>query len=115
MKTLQIGLFGLGTVGSSTVEILTSNRELLESQLGCTTQISKICVRDTGKTRSVDTSNSILTSRPEDILLDPKIDIVVEVMGGIEKSKEIIEAAFKNGKHVVSANKDLIALYGKEL
>lgn len=52
MKTLQIGLFGLGTVGSSTVEILTSNRELLESQLGCTTQISKICVRDTGKTRS---------------------------------------------------------------
>ena len=115
LKTLQIGLFGLGTVGSSTVEILTSNRELLERQLGCTTQISKICVRDTGKTRSVDTSNSILTSRPEDILLDPKIDIVVEVMGGIEKSKEIIEAAFKNGKHVVSANKDLIALYGKEL
>ena len=115
LKTLQIGLFGLGTVGSSTVEILTSNRELLERQLGCTTQIGKICVRDTGKTRSVDTSNSILTSRPEDILLDPKIDIVVEVMGGIEKSKEIIEAAFKNGKHVVSANKDLIALYGKEL
>ena len=104
MKTLQIGLFGLGTVGSSTVEILTSNRELLERQLGCTTQISKICVRDTGKTRSVDTSNSILTSRPEDILLDPKIDIVVEVMGGIEKSKEIIEAAFKNGKQVAGGN-----------
>ncbi|KGF13912.1 homoserine dehydrogenase [Peptostreptococcus sp. MV1] len=115
MKTLQIGIFGLGTVGSSTVQILTCNRELVERQLGATTQISKICVRDTGKTRTVDTSNSILTSRPEDILLDPKIDIVVEVMGGIEKSKEIIEAAFKNGKHVVSANKDLIALYGKEL
>lgn len=115
MKTLQIGIFGLGTVGSSTVQILTCNRELIERQLGATTQISKICVRDTGKTRTVDTSNSILTSRPEDILLDPKIDIVVEVMGGIEKSKEIIEAAFKNGKHVVSANKDLIALYGKEL
>lgn len=115
MKTLQIGILGLGTVGSSTVQILTCNRELVERQLGATTQISKICVRDTGKTRTVDTSNSILTSRPEDILLDPKIDIVVEVMGGIEKSKEIIEAAFKNGKHVVSANKDLIALYGKEL
>lgn len=115
MKTLQIGIFGLGTVGSSTVQILTCNRDLVERQLGATTQISKICVRDTGKTRTVDTSNSILTSRPEDILLDPKIDIVVEVMGGIEKSKEIIEAAFKNGKHVVSANKDLIALYGKEL
>lgn len=115
MKTLQIGIFGLGTVGSSTVQILTCNRDLVERQLGATTQISRICVRDTGKTRTVDTSNSILTSRPEDILLDPKIDIVVEVMGGIEKSKEIIEAAFKNGKHVVSANKDLIALYGKEL
>lgn len=115
MKSLKLGIFGLGTVGSGTVDILTTNTQIIERELGCKIQIKTICVKNKEKNRTVDIGTSILTTNPDDILKDPDIDIVVEVMGGIDNSKKIIESALNNKKHVVSANKDLIALYGKEL
>lgn len=115
MNSLQVGIIGFGTVGSGTVDILTTNKTLIERQLGSSITIKKICVKDLNKTRTVKVEGDKLTTNTEDILLDPEIDIIVEVMGGIDESKGIIESAFKKGKHVVSANKDLIALYGKEL
>lgn len=115
MKELQIGIFGLGTVGSGTVEILTSNRESIEKSTNTRIKVKTVCVKDTSKQRKIDLQNTKITNDPNEILDDPEIDIVVEVMGGIEYSKSIIEKAFKKGKHVVSANKDLVALYGKDL
>src|SRR3712207_2188817 len=115
MKELQIGIFGLGTVGSGTVDILTNNMQILEESTQTRINIKTVCVKDTSKERKVTLQGTKITSDPNDILDDPEIDIVVEVMGGIETSKSVIEQAFKNGKNVVSANKDLIALYGKEL
>lgn len=115
MKSLQLGIFGLGTVGSGTMDILTTNARLIENQIGQSLTIKTVCVRDTGKTRSIDTGTTIMTSNINDILDDPEIDIIVELIGGTNISKSIIESAFIRGKHVVTANKDLIALYGKEL
>lgn len=115
MNSIKIGIFGLGTVGSGTTDILTTNTEIIKRQTGLPITIEKICVGNINKTRTIEVDTDILTTNPDDILKNPEIDIVVEVMGGIERSKKVIEAAFKEGKHVVSANKDLIADYGKEL
>lgn len=115
MKSIQIGIIGFGTVGSGTTQILMDNKEIIEKKIATPISIKTICVKNLEKKRTTKIGSSTLTNKTEDILQDPEIDIVVEVMGGIDKSKEIIEAAFKKGKHVVSANKDLIALYGKEL
>lgn len=115
MKSLKIGIFGLGTVGTGTMDILNTNTKLIEKQIGQSLTIKKVCVKDTGKTRSIDTGTTIMTSNINDILDDPEIDIIVELIGGIDISKSIIESAFIRGKHVVTANKDLVALYGKEL
>ena len=115
MKTIKIGIIGFGTVGSGTAKVLTENKDLIEARNSFSVSIKTVCVKDKKKTRSFLPKSSIISDNIEDILLDPEIDIVVEVMGGIEKSKKIIEEAFKRGKHVVTANKDLIAEYGSEL
>ena len=115
MRSIQIGIIGFGTVGSGTAQVLTMNKEIIEKKTGCPVSIKTVCVRDLTKTRKFSVEGCTMTDNAEDILRDPEIDIVVEVMGGIEKAKYIIEEAFKDGKHVVSANKDLIAVYGKEL
>lgn len=115
MKTIHIGIIGFGTVGSGTARVLTENRDMIETKIGCPVSIKTICVKDMTKTRNFTVEGSTLTDNAEVILRDPEIDIVVEVMGGIERSKKVIEEAFRRGKHIVSANKDLIALYGQEL
>ena len=115
MRSLQIGIIGFGTVGSGTAQVLTENKELIQKRIGCPVSIKTVCVRNLEKTRKFTVEGCTMTDNVEDILRDPEIDIVVEVMGGIEKAKYIIEEAFKRRKHVVSANKDLIAVYGKEL
>lgn len=115
MKSVKIGIIGFGTVGSGTAKVLTENRDIIEKKTDCQVSIKTICVRDINKTRKFTVEGSTMTDNAEDILRDPEINIVVEVMGGIEKSKKIIEEAFRRGKHVVTANKDLIAEHGKEL
>lgn len=115
MKSIKIGIIGFGTVGSGTAKVLTENKEIIEKKTSCSVSIKTICVKDTSKMRRFMVEGSTMTDKEEYILRDPEINIVVEVMGGIEKSKKIIEEAFRRGKHVVTANKDLIAEYGKEL
>ncbi len=115
MKSIKIGIIGFGTVGSGTAKVLTENKESIEKKTSCSVSIKTICVKDMSKMREFTVEGSTMTDNPEDILRDPEINIVVEVMGGIEKSKKVIEEAFKRGKHVVTANKDLVAEYGKEL
>ena len=114
LKTLKIGLLGSGTVGTGVYKLVESQREEMPHKIGANLSVAKILVRD--KTRKRDgIDQSLLTDRFEDIIEDDDIQIVVEVMGGIEPARTYINAALKAGKHVVTANKDLIAAHGKEL
>lgn len=114
LKTLKIGLLGSGTVGTGVYKLVESQREEMPHKIGANLSVKKILVRDkTKKREGID--QSLLTDRFEDIIKDGDIQIVVEVMGGIEPARTYINAALKAGKHVVTANKDLIAEHGKEL
>jgi len=113
--SINIGLLGLGTVGSGVVRILEQNGTAIAQKLGQPLRIKRILVRDLKRHRQVAVDPSLLTADPEAILDDPEIPIVVEVMGGTGAAREYILQAFSRGKNVVTANKDLLALYGKEL
>jgi homoserine dehydrogenase len=113
--SINIGLIGLGTVGSGALKILQDNRELIRHRLGTPIQVAKIAVRDTRRDRGFDISPAMLTDNAAEIIDDPNIDIVVEVIGGYEPAKELILTAIARGKHVVTANKALLAVHGAEI
>ncbi len=112
---INVGLLGMGTVGKGVYRILKENRAVIEQRVGAAIEIKKVLVRDVSKDRGVVTGDVIFTSDVLDILDDPGIDIVVEVMGGIEPALEYSLRALKLGKSLVTANKDMIALHGGEL
>ncbi len=115
MKKIRIGLLGLGQVGSGVYRILTKKAALLKAQTGVDLEITKILVRDPEKKRLVSVPKRLLTTRPKDILQDPSIRIVVELVGGLSPAESWHLEAFKNGKDVVSANKALLAERGERL
>lgn len=115
MKPVKVGLLGLGTVGTGVVRIVEGHQEDLSSQVGSPIIIEKIAVKNTEKDRSVTVESSKLTDDPWDVIRDPEIDVIVEVMGGIEQTKSYILEALDRGKHIVTANKDLMALHGAEI
>lgn len=106
MSKLKIGIIGLGTVGCGVYKTL-ANIESVE--------IIKIAVKNINKPRPVNVPSSMLTDNPYEIVNDPSIDVVVELIGGIEPAYSYLEAAIKNGKHIVTANKELLAKKGEEL
>jgi len=108
---MKIGLLGLGTVGTGVYEILADKKRMIEECTNTKIEITKILVKNLKKDRSIQIKNSILTDNPLDILEDPEIDIVVEVMGGIKESYKYIKVALENGKHVVTANKAVLSEY----
>jgi homoserine dehydrogenase len=112
---IKIGLLGLGTVGSGVVKIIRNHQKELQHQVGCPVHVQKVLLRDVNKRRLVDIEKDLLTTDPDEVINDPEIDVIVEVMGGIEEARKYILQALNNNKHVVTANKDLIALYGSEL
>ncbi|MFD2680255.1 homoserine dehydrogenase [Bacillus seohaeanensis] len=115
MESISIGLLGLGTVGSGVVKIIENHQDKLCHQIGCPVKVKKALVLDLEKQRELELDPEILTLNPEEVLLDPEIDIIVEVMGGIEETKEYLIQALEQKKHIVTANKDLMALHGPEL
>lgn len=115
MKKVKIGLLGFGTVGSGVWKIINDNKDIISQKCGSEIVISKILVRDIKKKRNADIPDGILTTDADDILNDKDIKIIVEVMGGIEPARNCILRAFKCGKHVVTANKALLARDGKKL
>ncbi len=115
MKAIQVGLLGLGTVGTGVVRIIERHQEDLRSQIGAPIEIKKILVQDVEKKRQVAVDSRKITDDPAEILNDPEIDVVIEVIGGIEPAKQYILEALEKGKHIVTANKDLIALHGAEV
>ncbi len=115
MESISIGMLGLGTVGSGVVTIIENHQDKLMHQVGCPVKLKKILVKDIDKPRSVEVSTELLTTNEDDILNDPDIDVVIEVMGGVDRTRDYLLKALKNKKHVVTANKDLMAVYGAEL
>ncbi|QQZ08584.1 homoserine dehydrogenase [Heyndrickxia vini] len=115
MKKISVGLLGFGTVGTGVVHLLMNDRQKLVQQTGSQIQISKILVKDREKSRKMDQYDHLLTLNPSDVIDNPEIDIIIEVMGGIDETRKYIHRALKNKKHVITANKDLMALYGTEL
>jgi len=103
---VKIGILGLGTVGSGVVKSLKPFSNII---------IKSIAVKDINKSRSVELADGVLTTDAMSIVNDPEIDIVVELIGGVQPAYELITQALENKKHVVSANKELIAKFGKEL
>ncbi|MGX1266123.1 homoserine dehydrogenase [Rossellomorea marisflavi] len=115
MESISIGLLGLGTVGSGVVKIVENHQDKLTHQIGCPVKVKKALVQELEKERDLKLGREVLTTDPAEVLNDPEIDIIVEVMGGIEATKEHLLSALKQRKHVVTANKDLMALHGPEL
>lgn len=115
MKAISIGLLGLGTVGSGVVKIIENHQDKLTHQVGCPVKVKKILVKNINKERFVQVNREMLTTDPEEILNDPEIDVIIEVMGGIDETKKYIKKALLNRKNIVTANKDLMALHGSEL
>lgn len=106
-KKVFIGMLGLGTVGGGVVKVLSKFNNI---------EIKRIAVRDTSKKRDIPgLSDDIITDNPELIINDPEIQILVEVIGGIEPAFSLIKKAIINGKHIITANKELLAKHGKEL
>lgn len=112
---IKIGLLGLGTVGSGVYSILEKHKENLKSKVGTELRIEKILVKDIDKKRDIDFDKALLTNNVEDILENPEIDLIVELIGGEEPAYQYIVQALKNGKAAVTANKLLIARYGQEI
>ncbi|MCT4607369.1 MAG: homoserine dehydrogenase [Marinisporobacter sp.] len=115
MHHIKIGVLGLGNIGKGVWNIIENNRNKVESYAGSNIEIKKILVRDIHKNRDVSVPKEILTMNPKDILQDPEIDIIVEVVGGIDTAFKYIKESFENGKHVVTANKAVIATHGDTL
>jgi homoserine dehydrogenase len=112
---IKVGVIGLGTVGSGVWRILRDNAALIQERLGVPVEVVKIAVRDVARDRGLGIPPQFLTDKPSEIIEDPDIDIVVELMGGYEPAKQLILMAIANRKHVVTANKALLALHGSEI
>ncbi|NOV04091.1 homoserine dehydrogenase [Paenibacillus planticolens] len=115
MKPIKVGLLGLGTVGTGVVRIIEGHQEDLQRQTGAAIEIAKILVQDKSKLRNISVDADKLTENVWDVISDNDIDVVVEVMGGVSATKDHILTALGNGKHIVTANKDLMAMHGAEI
>jgi len=115
LKPVKVGVLGLGTVGGGTVNVLKRNAAEIARRAGREIIITRASAKDLNKTRICDTQGIALTTDPFEIINDPEIEIVLELIGGAGPVKDMVLKAIENGKHVVTANKSLIALYGNEI
>jgi len=114
-KPISVGLLGLGTVGSGVVKIIENHQDKLIHQVGCPIEVKKVLVRDLHKERDVEIDSRLLTTDVKEVVNNPEIDVIIEVMGGVEETRKHLLDALSNRKHIVTANKDLMALHGSEL
>ena len=115
MKRINAGLIGFGNVGSGIIKILRDRKALLSEKTGLEISIKKVCDQDIVSKRNVSLDKAMLTRDARALINDPQIDILIELIGGIHPAKEYIIEALRKGKHVVTANKALLALHGQEL
>jgi homoserine dehydrogenase len=114
-KKIVVGIIGFGTVGTGTVKILLENRDILSERLGFDIVLKKIADKDTERDRGVALPEGVLAANADAVLDDPDIDIVVELVGGIHPAKDFILKAIRGKKHVVTANKALLATEGNDI
>jgi homoserine dehydrogenase len=114
-ETVRVGMLGCGTVGSAVVRLLDAHAEDIVRRAGCRLDVTRVAVRDLGREREVPVEADRFTADPASVVRDPEIDVVAEVMGGVEPSRTLLLEAIGSGKHVVTANKELLAGRGREL
>jgi homoserine dehydrogenase len=114
-REISVGIIGFGTVGSGTARILLENSDLIKSRTGFAVRLKKIADLDITRDRGIKVPEGVLTTDASAVLNDPGIDIVVELMGGIHPAKDFMLQAIKNKKHVVTANKALLATEGDDV
>ena len=114
MKPINVGLLGLGTVGGGTLTVLRRNAEEITRRAGREIRVLRAAVRNLDKAKQI-AGDLPLSTNPFDVVDDPEIDIVVELIGGLEPARELVMQAIANGKHVVTANKHLVAKHGNEI
>jgi len=115
MQHINVGIIGFGTVGAGAVEILLQNRDIIQNRVGFPVVLKRIADIDTDSDRGISIEQDVLTTDAMEVINDPEIDIVVELIGGLEKAKDYILMAMEKGKHVVTANKALLAEQGAEI
>jgi homoserine dehydrogenase len=115
MRQVRLAIIGGGTVGGGVVQALQRNGALMASRLGIELRLVKVAVRDLARARAVRISAGLLTTDWQNLVADPQIDLVAELIGGTSAARSVVLAAFKHGKPVVTANKALLSAHGEEL
>ena len=115
MREIKVGMIGFGTVGAGVVRILQKNSRLIEKRMGAKIILKRVADIDLKRDRGVKLKLGVLTRGAEDVIEDPEVDIVMELIGGIEPAKTYILKAIRNKKHIITANKALLALHGDEI
>ncbi len=115
MKEIKAGLLGFGTIGTGVVKVFQNNCQLLEERLGARLVLHRIADLDISTDRGVSLAPEVLTTDAAEVLDNPEIDVVIELIGGYEPARTFVLRAIENGKHVVTANKALLALHGDEI
>jgi homoserine dehydrogenase len=115
MKEIKLGLLGFGTIGTGVVKLLAQNSLLLEDKLGARINLKRVADLDTTTDRGVTLPPGVLTGDAQALLDDPEIDVVIELIGGYEPARSFVLKAIGNGKHIVTANKALLAVHGAEI
>jgi len=114
-ESIGIGLMGLGVVGSGVAKTLFEKSEAIAQQVGCPLRIKKILVRNPTKKRDFEVPQHLITTDPQQVINDPEIDIIIEVVGGETEAFEYIKEAISKRKHIVTANKEVISKHSLEL
>jgi homoserine dehydrogenase len=114
-KSVNIGLIGLGVIGTGVAKVLIERNKRVSEQAGCPIVLKKVAEKDLNKKHDVDINPNLLTTNADDILSDADIDIVIELIGGERPALDFVKKALASGKHVVTANKELISKHGPEL
>jgi len=112
---VRVGLLGCGNVGAALIGLLRSNADLIRARTGVGIEVTRVAVRDVARERGVALGPEVITHDAEGVVADPEVDVVVEVIGGVEPARSFILAALERGKPVVTANKELLANVGTEL
>lgn len=115
MKDIKVGLIGFGTVGAGVVKLLSENAALIEKKLGARLSLKKVADLDITTDRGVTVTPGLLTTNVTEVFDDPEIAIVIELIGGYEPARTFVLRAVNAGKHVVTANKALLAVHGEEI
>ncbi|HXH58420.1 homoserine dehydrogenase [Iamia sp.] len=114
-RTVRVGLLGCGNVGAALVTLVGARRDAVARRTGVTLEVTRIAVRSLTRDRGVEVADGVLTREAAAVVIDPDVDVVIEVIGGIEPARELTLAALAAGKPVVTANKELLANHGSEL